>query len=178
MTDTKRNIFRGKKMNSVKSVLLNGPSSSGKSSIARRIREMLSGRMTVGIVSIDDHLKMSPSEEIYEDEIWDIMPSMCAAVAASLRDNDLTVIDHVISSERIWNATIEAAGTGLFTVHVTCDPGILHEREAARGDRCPGSAAASYQYLYPRDGYDLTVDSGKRPAAACAEAILTAITKE
>ena len=33
------------------------------------------------------------------------------------------------------------------------------EREAKRQNRCIGSAEASYSYLYPKIGYDITVDT-------------------
>ena len=47
-------------------------------------------------------------------------------------------------------------------IHITCPVEVLRERERARGDRCSGSAEASAEYLYPRDGYDLTVDTGAK----------------
>jgi len=43
--------------------------------------------------------------------------------------------------------------------------------ENERGDRCTGSAEASLQYLYPKTGYDLCVDSSEAGSAALAEVI-------
>ena len=63
----------------------------------------------------------------------------------------------------------------LRTVHVTCAPEILREREQARGDRCPGSAEASAAYLYPAEGYDLTVDTGKTPPEKNALLLYTSL---
>ena len=60
----------------------------------------------------------------------------------------------------------------LRTVHVTCPTEVLIEREKARGDRCSGSAEASAEYLYPRDGYDLTVDTGAESPRANALSLL------
>ena len=54
-------------------ILLNGPSSSGKSTLARALRRLLQeqGR-EFGIVSIDDLLEMSSEEPIYEDDVYAI----------------------------------------------------------------------------------------------------------
>ena len=87
------------------------------------------------------------------------------------------IIDHVITSERIFRQLKEMLyAYPLYTVHVTCPLKVLTEREQARGDRCPGSAEASAKYLYPRDGYDLTVDTHKKTprenALSIAERIL------
>ena len=48
---------------------------------------------------------------------------------------------------------------------------IIQKREQERKDRCPGSAEASYTYLYPKKGYDLTVDTHFMTAMECANRI-------
>ena len=53
----------------------------------------------------------------------------------------------------------------LWMIRVSCPPEVLREREAARGNRCPGSAEASAAYLFPKNGYDLTVDTHSMTAA-------------
>lgn len=60
-------------------------------------------------------------------------------------------------------------------VRVACSLEELTRREKARGDRCPGSAAASAQYLFPKDTYDVTVDTGKWTVSQCTEQILAAL---
>ena len=60
-------------------ILLDGPSSSGKSTLAEAlqtlIREQTSERYEV--VSIDDFLKMSPDKTIYEDDVFEISDGLC-----------------------------------------------------------------------------------------------------
>ena len=56
----------------------------------------------------------------------------------------------------------------LKTVRVTCPLEILREREKVRKNRCLGSAEASYEYLFPKDGCDLTVDTHRMSTAQCA----------
>ena len=48
-------------------------------------------------------------------------------------------------------------------------------REAERGDRCAGSAEASLNYLYPKDEYDLCVDSSEASPAALAEESISSL---
>lgn len=55
---------------------------------------------------------------------------------------------------------------------VTCDIEILRRREVERGDRCPGSAEASLEYLWPKEGYDLCIDNGRVSALENAETII------
>ena len=44
----------------------------------------------------------------------------------------------------------------------------LRKREIARKNRCLDSAEAYYIYLFPKDGYDLTVDIHMNTASECA----------
>ena len=55
---------------------------------------------------------------------------------------------------------------------VSCSLETLLKREKERGNRFAGSAEASLKYLYPKDGYDLRIDSGKTDAASTAEKIM------
>ncbi len=155
-------------------VLLNGPSSAGKSSIAKVLQQRLcdSGSDTV-VISLDDYLQMPANEPIWEDDVFAVTPRICGDISAALQNCKTVIVDHVITSRRIYGALTEAVnGFSLKTVLVSCDPELLRKREAARGDRCIGSAEASLQYLYPKTGYDLCVDSGETGPEALAERIL------
>ena len=151
-------------------LLLNGPSSAGKSSIARELKKLLESEgRSASVVSLDDHMRLSPGERIWEDDVFEVMPEMCRAVERALEENRTVIVDHVITSERIWAALAAAAAEhGMKNVLVSCDAALLHQREAARGDRFPGSAEESLRYLYPKEGYDLIIDSGKTDPAASA----------
>ena len=156
-------------------ILLNGPSGSGKSTLAAALQTQISKKRgeKYEVVSIDDFMKCEPMETIYEDDVYEISGDLCQKVLEAMRSMDGVIIDHVITSERIFTQLTEAAGAyPLRTVHVTCSPEILRKREEERGDRCPGSAESSAKYLYPREGYELTVDTGEIPPDRNAAIIL------
>ena len=50
-------------------------------------------------------------------------------------------------------------------------------REKERKDRCPGSAGASYEYLFPKDGYDLTVDTYQSSEEECSLQIIDILSR-
>ena len=104
------------------------------------------------------------------------MNALSYDIAAALQDGKTVIIDHVITSARIYCALNNAvAGFQMKTVLVRCDVETLRRREAERGDRCAGSAEASLQSLYPKTGYDLCVDSSEASPAALAEVILSSL---
>ena len=161
-----------------KILLLNGSSSSGKSTLAKALRQLIAEKSheQYGIVSIDDFLKMSADEPIYEDDVFAISYKMCKKTLGMLKISDGAIIDHVITSERIFSQMKESMlQHKLYMIKVFCPVEILREREKARGNRCSGSAEASLQYLFPKDGYDLVVNTSFMTAAECAEKIYNAV---
>ena len=149
-------------------ILLNGPSSSGKSTLAGALQALISEKRSerYEVVSIDDFLEMSSTEAIYEDDVFDISDDLCKRALEILETGDGVIIDHVITSERIFEQLKEnLSPRHMRMIRVTCPLHLLRERELARGDRAPGSAEASAAYLFPKEGYDLVVDTGlKSPA--------------
>ena len=59
---------------SKKVILLNGPSSAGKSTLAGNLQKFIKDQINeeYGITSIDDFLKMSTGEVIYEDDVFEV----------------------------------------------------------------------------------------------------------
>ena len=155
-------------------ILLNGPSSSGKSTLAKELQTLIEEQKadSCKVVSIDDFMKTDPMETIYEDDVWAVSGDLCEQVLDILRSGSNVIIDHVITSERIFRQLKEMLHAyPLHTVKITCPLEVLKEREQARGDRCSGSAEASAAYLYPKNGYDLMVDTGTRSPRETAQSI-------
>ena len=156
-------------------IFLNGPSSSGKSTLAGALQGLILEKRSerYGVVSIDDYLKMSISKTIYEDHVFEISDILCNKALEMLETGDGVIIDHVITSERIFEHLKEKLSSGhLRMVHVTCPLHLLRKRERERGDRCLGSAEASAKYLFPGEGYDLVIDTGTKSPAESALVIL------
>ncbi len=159
-------------------ILLNGSSSAGKSTLAKALQALIANKRkeSYEIVSIDDFLKMATDEVIYEDDVYEISGLLCNKVMEVFSGNQGVIIDHVITSERIFEQLKEAVSPHrLWTVRVTCPLEIIRKREQERKDRCLGSAEASYTYLYPKEGYDLTVDTHFMTVSECANSILEGI---
>ena len=152
-------------------ILLNGPSSSGKSTLAKALQALIEEKRNekYGIISIDDFMKLSTEETIYEDDVFDISGDMCTRALEVLKSSSGVIIDHVITSERIFRQLTGVLGQyHIHFVHVTCPLEVLLKREYARKNRCLGSAESSYIYLFPKEEYDLTVDTSVMTPAECS----------
>jgi len=155
-------------------ILLNGSSSAGKSTLAKALQALIEKKRNeqYEIVSIDDFLKMTTEYVIYEDDVYEISGPLCEKVMEVFSVSQGVIIDHVITSERIFDQLKETVSPNrLWMVHVTCPLEIIQKREQERKDRCPGSAEASYTYLYPKEGYDLTIDTHFMTTSECANKI-------
>lgn len=160
---------------SKKIIILNGPSSSGKSTLASTLQKYIKDKKNeeYGKTSIDDFLKMSANEVIYEDDVFEISSKLCMNAIEMLGPHQGVIIDHVITSERIFKQLIDALRLyDIYLIHVTCPLFELERREKERKNRCLGSAEASYQYLFPKTGYDLTVDTFQLSARDCSLKII------
>ena len=158
-------------------ILLNGPSSSGKSTLAKALQEFISdeGHGKYEVVSIDDFMKISQTETIYEDDVFEISGDICEKALEYLEAGAGVIIDHVITSKRIFDQLTEKLSSySMRSVHIICPLDILKSREIERGNRSIGSAEASATYLFPKEGYDLVVDTGTKSPAENALLVFNA----
>lgn len=166
-----KNVF--KKANST-IVLLNGTSSSGKSTLSKFLQIFLEfgteERYT--IISIDDFLKMSPNETIYEEDVYEVTDEMMTAIESAANSNLNIIIDHVITSKRIFSKLANSLNNyDVYMVKVTAPLDELRRREKIRRARSIGTAEASLRYLYPTHTYDLVVDTFKYSEKECVQMI-------
>jgi len=160
-------------------VVLNGTSSSGKTSIARAFQELAPGVFLN--FSIDSILYALPPSAIariqHGEPIEDLRyPELVRAFYACVRElaalgHDL-VIDHAVISQREADLLSSAvAGQRVLRVGLECPLDVLRERERARGDRRSGLAEAQHPRIHRWLEYDLTIDTAAMSAEDAARAI-------
>ncbi|MEV6521608.1 chloramphenicol phosphotransferase CPT [Longispora sp. NPDC051575] len=167
-------------------IVLNGGSSSGKSTIARALQELLpESWVTFGTDTLVDALPprllaadgiefaadgaVGTGEEFRRlDVAWSL------GIAAMARAGARVVVDEVFlggpASQHRWRTALD--GLDVLWVGVRCAPSAAEAREAARGDRVPGMARAQADLVHRNIVYDLEVDTTDTDALTCARAIV------
>ena len=151
-------------------ILLNGASSSGKSSIARELQSQLP---TPFLHLSIDHLRDSgvlPLERFRSGEFtWADTREVFfigferAVAAMAGAGNDL-IVDHIIETPE-WMRRLESVlgGLDVFFVGVHCPLEELERREAARGDRPLGDARRDFSAVHEHCTYDFEADATRSP---------------
>ena len=163
-----------------KMILLNGASSSGKSSLARAVQARID--QPFWHISID-HLRDSgvlPSARIKAGEFdWRAMrePFFIGfeqSLLAYLQAGNNLIVEHIMESEAWLHRLVGIlSGQDVFFVGVHCDLDELERREIARGDRPHGDARRDFHRIHSYCRYDLEVD-GLRPVDENADRVITA----
>lgn len=176
-------------------VLLNGPGSAGKTSIARALQVAASRPFLH--VSMDAFLDMLPGG--YDDhpdglrfrtiggdgptemaiETGPVANRLLAGMRASVAaladaGNDL-VVDEVLLDDGMADYERRLAGHRLIRVAVTAPLAVLEARERARGDRLIGLARWQVGRVHAGKSYDLRVDTAAGTAEECARRIVAAL---
>lgn len=169
-------------------IVLNGVSSSGKSSIARALQARLAEpRLTLGTDDLIDAMPSWMQDGIagiaFEpdgrvrvgEEFARLEVAWMRGVAAMARAGAGVIVDDVwlggAASQARWRAALGDLATLWVGVH--CDPAVLAERERARGDRIVGMAADQLPLVHAGVAYDLEVDTTHRSPDECAGLIVT-----
>ncbi|WP_338090795.1 chloramphenicol phosphotransferase CPT family protein [Planosporangium thailandense] len=187
-------------------VVLNGGSSSGKTSIARSLQRLLGPTwMTLGV---DDLVRALPGG----DEVDDLIraqqdrdgPEGAQGSIEFGPDGSVTVSEDFRRAEAAWYAglaVIGRCGTGLILdevflgggssqkrlaaalsglpvvwVGVHCTPEVAAARERGRPDRVVGMARLQAERVHEGVIYDLVVETTATSAADCASAIASHLT--
>jgi chloramphenicol 3-O phosphotransferase len=153
-----------------KIILLNGASSSGKSSLARAVQARI--EEPFWHISID-HLRDSgvlPTARIHSGEFqWAAMRDAFfegfeQSLSAYIRCGNNLIVEHIMES-RAWLLRLVRllAGQDVFFVGLHCDLEELERREIARGDRKVGDARRDYHQIHSYCRYDAELDSAVPP---------------
>jgi chloramphenicol 3-O phosphotransferase len=158
-------------------IFLNGVSSSGKSSIARRLLQILDRphfHMAVDMFGAmrakERTAQLSPAE--LDLTLARTRAGFHRAVAGMAHAGNDIIVDHVLSEPwRLLDCLIVLDGLDVTFVAVHCDPSELTRRERARGDRTPGQAAAQLAEVHTHGIYDLECDTTTASSDQCATQI-------
>ncbi|GAA4688449.1 chloramphenicol phosphotransferase CPT family protein [Streptomyces chumphonensis] len=158
-------------------VLLNGASSSGKSSIANALVTLFDEPHL--LMSVDRFYAMLPragaalSGPVSEEEaVRRTQAGFHRAVAGMAAAGNHLVIDQVLSRPwRLPDLLSVLDGFAVTFVGVHCPPDELARRERARGDRRVGQAAAQLPVVHAHGLYDVECDTSVLTPQACAEHI-------
>ncbi|GAA1146749.1 chloramphenicol phosphotransferase CPT family protein [Nocardioides aquiterrae] len=161
-------------------ILLNGASSSGKSSIGRALQHVLPDPWflfpvdTLGAMRSTPHTRVLDQDEI-DDMLRRTRLGYHRAVAAVASVGNDVIMDYPLSERwRLEDLLDVLEGFDVTVVDVHCEPDELDRRERARGDRPAGLARS--QRVFRHDDRDIAVDTTHLNPEACAVAIATELT--
>jgi chloramphenicol 3-O phosphotransferase len=177
-------------------IVLNGTSSSGKTTLAKALQARLDGPwLGVGIDTVVFALPRAYLDQPLWSEVFryveaaprDAAPfriatgelgvrlvhGLHAMVAALVIEGHDVVVDHVLL-EPDWLPDLRRRlgdGAALLVVGVRCPLEVVVERERARKDRTIGQAAAQHDVVHRDVAYDLEVDTSVLSPEEAADAI-------
>jgi chloramphenicol 3-O phosphotransferase len=157
-------------------IVLNGASSSGKTSIARAIQRL--STTPVLHASLDTFTDMFHWPAIGEPKVRGEchrfgVANFHAALPILGSGRFPIVVDHVFE-QHVWFEDCRDALKAMRTyfIGVRCPVSVLEERERARGDRKPGMARSQVDRVHERKPYSLEVDTSLQSPEDCATEIL------
>ena len=169
---------------SIDIVVLNGGSSSGKTTIGRCLQQLLPDPWL--LLGIDDLVAAMPDRQdgsliTFEPDggifvgpgFRRLETAWYEGLGAMARAGAAIILDEVFlgggtSQDRLGRAL---GGLEVLWVGVRCDGAVATAREAARSDRVPGMAAAQAEAVHQGVTYDLVVDTSTLTPLECAERI-------
>lgn len=163
-----------------KIILINGPSSAGKTTLALELqRQLTQPFIRFSFDTLRDH-KAFPSEQITNGVFaWkDLRPAVFRGVhrcvpALAIAGNNV-IFEHIIETKAWLHELVSLlAGLDVFFVGLHCSLPELERRELARGDRRVGEARMDFLTMHSIPTYDLELDS-ERPLDENVDALIRA----
>ena len=169
-------------------IVLNGGSSSGKSSLATSLQRRLGGTwLTLGVDDLIRAMSHGPDDDTVAGSIEFRSDGAVAVgeafrraeaswyegLAAVARTGTGVIVQEVFLDGGASQARLQSAlrGLAVLWVGVRCRPATAAAREAQRGDRTTGMARRQAERVHDGVGYDLTVDTTGASSTECAETI-------
>lgn len=161
-------------------ILLNGTSSSGKTTIARALQERLPDPYM--------HLSIDGFITMYPERFWNptrredaaamaaLLPAVVSgfhgAVGSLARAGNRVIVDHVLQENSWLEECVDRwAGLDVLFVGIRCPVEVAERREAERGDREVGTARYQYERVHAHGVYDLELDTSVLSVEECVARI-------
>jgi chloramphenicol 3-O phosphotransferase len=167
-----------------KIILINGTSSSGKTSIVRALQDRLEEPYLEA--GLDKFIWMLPRRYL-DRPLWDdvlglaatagkeghrLVAGMHQAIAALAAAGINVIADHVLVEPAWLEECVRLFGDPpALLVGVRCPLEVLEERERARKDRTLGQARLQFEAVHAHQLYDVEVDTSVSTPEECASQI-------
>ena len=164
-----------------KVIFINGASSSGKSTIAKRIQAQLKDPYV--LMSVDSFLNAMEFPDGVTEKIWtEKWPPLFhvvgfqAAIIAMWKYGLDIIVDHVLQ-EDAWYEELNELITHEQTIFVGvfCSLVELERRERIRDDRTSGIAKYQFNKVHKNKKYSVKVDTSKLTPQECVDEIISVI---
>lgn len=157
-------------------VILNGPSSSGKTSTAKALQQLIPGLFHV---DLDVFEEMAPQQyfesanaELNRRRFNQMRECMHTFVKALASSGHKVVVDEVVNALAMPALIRAFSGWNAWLVGVHCSSAALRERERARGDRPLGLAEHQNATIHTDVRYDIEIDTTTFAPLVCAQEIV------
>ncbi|MFI0965868.1 chloramphenicol phosphotransferase CPT family protein [Streptomyces sp. NPDC021080] len=156
-------------------IFLNGTSSSGKSSLARELLDVLDDGVFFHL-AVDGFNAMRTKRTLGAEELDTALrrtrTGFHRSIAAMAEVGNDIIVDHVLSERwRLLDCLSVLRAEDVLFVGVHCPLEELVRRERARADRPPGLAAQQFALVHRHGDYDLECDTSTSSPRECAERI-------
>lgn len=158
-------------------IILNGPSSSGKSTIARAIQHALPhptlhlDHDAFTATLSDDHFKRD-DRSYFRAQVLEWMLAINQASRALYDGGYGIIVDCLLGRWDVLLDMIRVFGEGALFVGLRPSAEELERREKARGDRPIGMAVKQNEWVHAAGIYDLELDTGQYSPEECAQRII------
>lgn len=153
-------------------IFLNGVSSSGKTTLAKKLQSLLP--TPYFHLSCDTFYNIMPDNKQTMENFVRAMTGMSHTIKAFSDVGISVIVDHILL--KLYGTLEECVmllhDYPVLFVHVDCPIEELRRREKERGDREIGQAGGQLMELNPQDTYDVTVDTYTLSLKECAKIIM------
>ena len=168
-------------------IILNGGSSSGKTTLAKCLQNSLTGPWMR--FSIDDLIQSMPESMLKKDsgikfdedgsvtpgtEFQELESAWMHGIGEMARRGARIIIDDVflsgVKGRQKWETALE--GMQVLWVGVFCDPAVAAAREKERRDRIGGMAVSQAAIVHEGMNYDVKVNTSRSTAEECIQLII------